>query len=498
MNEERPLASLMRSCAPVWSGDPGVRVGGVAYDSRRVRPGDVFVAIAGLRADGTAFVPEALERGARAVVSERPRPAGLDVAWARVRSARTALACLACAWHDEPSHRLTVAGVTGTNGKTTVTALLESLLATRGPCGRWSTTLVRYGSIEHCTPRTTPEAPELQAALAGMVAAGSWAAAIEVSSHALALERVAGTRFTAAAFTNLSPDHLDFHLDMRRYLDVKARLFEGLAGDAPAAINLSDAHGPELARRSGGRVLGYGWAATSPGAAYAIEELVPAPDGSRIRLRTPDGDLELASRLLGRANAENVVAAVALALELGIGRDQAQQAVAAFTGVPGRLERIDEGQPFDVLVDFAHTPGALEAALDAARSVTAGELVVVFGCGGDRDRAKRPAMGAVAARLADLTIVTSDNPRSEDPEAIIEQILAGASGGDRARVRAETDRARAIGLAIDAARPGDCVLIAGKGHEREQVFADRTVAFDDREVARGAIRAARRHGGLVS
>ncbi len=489
MGHKLRLDELLEGCEATFAGDPAIEVTGIAYDSRQVAPGHVFVAIPGFVHDGADFVPEALQRGAAAVVSEcRPPDVGgsADAAtWARVASARGALATMACRWHHDPSHSLTVVAVTGTNGKTTVTALLEAIFACRGPAGRWSTTQVRIAGNSTPTPRTTPEAPELQAAMASMIEAGCSTAVIEVSSHALRLDRVTGTRFAAAAFTNLSPDHLDFHRDMDDYLDAKATLFESLPSSAPAVLNIGDPAALRLTKRTSGRSVTYGWdsdAGTSPD--YAIIRFDSTPGHSTLQLRTPVGERSIETSLFGRANAENIAAAAATAMELGVSLDEVCRGVSKFRGEPGRLQPVEEGQPFRVLVDFAHTPAALEAALEAVRGVTAaGRVILVFGCGGDRDRSKRPVMGAIAASGSSIAVVTSDNPRSEDPDAIISQIVDGIGADPHAEVHVEADRAAAIGLALEMAAPGDCVLLAGKGHETLQISRDGAAAFDDAAIA---------------
>jgi UDP-N-acetylmuramoyl-L-alanyl-D-glutamate--2,6-diaminopimelate ligase len=490
METTRRLVDLLGSRAVAVDGDIGVEVTGVAYDSRRVEPGFVFVAVPGFVHDGAKFIPEAVARGATAVVTEREIAAsatGLQCT-VRVDSARRTLAALAARWYDNPSQQLNVAGVTGTNGKTTVTALLEGMFTDEAPSGRWSTTQVRIAGRSAPTPRTTPEAIELQAALSEMLEAGCRNVVIEVSSHALRLHRTDQTRFAAATFTNLSPDHLDFHRDMEDYFDAKAGLFEGLAADAPAIINLSDPYGRRLAGRSAGRVVGYGWEDVA-NATYRILEFDSSPAGSLLTLDTPAGRLALRTPLFGRANAENLAAAVATATELGASAGRVEAVAAGFRGEAGRLQMLENGGEFSVLVDFAHTPGALEAALEAARSIVDdGRVIVVFGRGGDRDRNKRPMMGTVAVNAADEVIVTSDNPRSEDPEAIIEDILSGIAASERSRVVVESERAPAIRRAVTDARPGDCVLIAGKGHETVQIFAEHTVPFDDVRVATQALR----------
>ncbi|HJO04024.1 MAG TPA: UDP-N-acetylmuramoyl-L-alanyl-D-glutamate--2,6-diaminopimelate ligase [Acidobacteriota bacterium] len=489
MGQQLRLDELLDGCAAKFVGNAAIDVTGISYDSRCVEPGHVFVAIPGFVHDGLEFVPEALRRGAVAIVSERPSSSLKDRApactWAQVDSTRSALAALACRWHGAPSEHLVVVGVTGTNGKTTVTALLEAIFADRAPVGRWSTTQVRIAGASSPTPRTTPEAPELQAAMAEMLDAGCWAAIIEVSSHALRLHRVAGTRFAAATFTNLSPDHLDFHHDMDDYLDAKAKLFETLPADAPAVLNAADPVAPRLAARSSGRTVTYGWAGEDGATPdYCLDRFDSRPTGSRLHLTTPTSAGCIETPLFGRANAENIGAAVATAMELGFSFDTVCKAASSFRGEPGRLQAVDAGQAFHVLVDFAHTPGAIQAALEAVRSIVdKGRVIVVFGCGGDRDRTKRALMGKIAANAADVAVVTSDNPRGEDPDAIIDEIVAGIGATPHADVHVEADRAKAIDLALSLAVPGDCVLIAGKGHETQQIFRDRVIPFDDVEVA---------------
>ncbi len=522
MKTRHTLSSLLSGFAASYSGDAEIEVTGIAYDSRQVEHGDVFVAVPGFVHDGLRFVPDAVAAGAVAVVAEAD-PSGADIpsppqAWARVDNARAVLGPMADAFYGHPSGDLTVVGITGTNGKTTVTALLEAILAAKGPTGRWSTTTVSVAGEPYPAHRTTPEGPELQAVLRRMVEAGCWAAAIEVSSHALALHRVDGTEYAAAVFTNLSTDHLDFHADMDEYLDAKALLFERLPADGVAVLNVHDPASAKLAERTRARVVGYGWKESEPVSirdALALEDhdeslnelvertlrrarqepVIDVPtywvrnwgylgNGSKLQLSTPRGDLDFRSPLFGPANAENLAAAIALALEIGLSADDIAEPIAAFRGAKGRFQRLVEGQPFGVLVDFAHTPDALQAALAAARDLAgAHRVLVVFGCGGDRDKGKRPLMGKIAAEAADQALITSDNPRSEDPDAIIDDIVAGIPEDAGAQVQRDTDRRAAIELALARARPGDCVLIAGKGHETEQVFADRTIDFDDAGIA---------------
>jgi UDP-N-acetylmuramoyl-L-alanyl-D-glutamate--2,6-diaminopimelate ligase len=512
---------MLAGCEASYSGPSDEPITGVAYDSRQVVPGDAFVAIPGFVHDGVVFAAQAVAAGAVAVVAEVGPEAlsssPLPRTWAHVSDARLALALMANRFFDSPSKKLDVVGITGTNGKTTVTALLESLLSWHGPVGRWSTTVVSIGGHQSAAQRTTPEAVDLQRALSDMVEAGCCAAAIEVSSHALALKRVEGIDFAAAVFTNLSPDHLDFHHDLDDYLDAKAILFEKLDATSVAVLNADEPSAGSLAERAGGRVVSYGWdpekrnlapvlssrdvghlsvgvdGVRTPPAFASAPPLAPSyvirgwdrtSRGSRLRLDTPAGMIESESPLFGPTNAENLAAGIATAIELGCPASQVAALVGSFPGPRGRLQRIEAGQPFVVLVDYAHTPAALEAALAAARSlVTGGRVIVIFGCGGDRDRAKRPMMGDVASSRADYVLITTDNPRSEDPGAIIRDIEAGVPAGAAATVDSEIDRLRAIERALDMAEPGDCVLLAGKGHETEQVFADKVIEHDDRQIA---------------
>ncbi len=479
----------------------------VTWDSRQSSPGSVFVALRGLRADGGAFVRDAVTRGAVAVVSEAPPPAGLEVPWLTVADARLALAVLAAAIEGRPSEALTLVGITGTNGKTTTSYLLASIFEAAGVvCGRIGTVGHRIGGREIETARTTPEAPELQRLLRDMVSAGCGACVMEVSSHALALRRADHLHFAAAIFTNLTRDHLDFHGDMEQYFVAKRRLFE-LLPDAGAGItNLDDRRGAEFA------------AATRRPVTYAIDaaaDVRPGPltfslDGLSFDVRTPRGSLRLRSKLVGRPNAYNILAAVAAAVSLDVPFGAIEAGIAELTDVPGRFQVVsDRADEVRVVVDYAHTDDALKNLLETARPLATGRIITVFGCGGDRDKSKRPLMGAVAARLSDLVIVTSDNPRSEDPEQIIEDIKRGivmpadrmpprGQGGPKATAcLAITDRKAAIERAVRDARPGDLVLIAGKGHEKYQAVGDTVTPFDDVEVAR-AMLARRRSRSKVS
>jgi len=464
-------------------GDPRTEIASVTHDSRAVGPGDLFCCVVGSTADGHDHAPAAVAAGAAALLVERPL--GLGVPEARVASVRAAMGPVAAVALGNPSSKLAVLGVTGTNGKTTTTWLLEGIARAAGiRPGVIGTIGARIDGVDVPGERTTPEATELQALLARMVDAGVGLAAIEVSSHALVMHRVDGTRFAAACFTNLSHDHLDFHAGLDDYFEAKARLFDPALTGA-AATNLDDAHGAEIARRAeaaGLTVLGFGL--DTAGAAVRAEGLEASPAGNRFRLVTPYGSAEVHSPLVGRFNAANALAAAATALAAGLGVDAVAAGLSAPVVVPGRMERVEAGQAFPVLVDYAHTPDGLEQVLRAVRPLVGpgGRLVVVFGAGGDRDRAKRPAMGRAAAGLADVLVVTSDNPRSEDPLAIIEDVVAGIPSGVAPVV--VPDRREAIRQALAGRAPGDVVVVAGKGHEQGQTTAGITVPFDDRVVAR--------------
>ena len=471
-------------------------VSSIAYDSRKVRAGAVFVALRGVHADGTAFAREAISRGAIAALSESAAPADVRVAWVRVPDARMALAALAAIFHGDPSERLVLVGITGTNGKTTTSYLLASVFEAAGiTCGRIGTVGYRIGRREIEAERTTPEAPELQAMMRDMVAQGCGACVMEVSSHALALKRVDYLRFAAAIFTNLTRDHLDFHRNMEDYFAAKRRLFELLPEGAVAIVNLDDRRGADLTRTVK-RAITY---AIDAAADVRPANLKSTLDGLGFDVATPRGPLHVESRLVGRANAYNILATVAAAVALDLPVKAIERGIAGLAAVPGRFQVVSDARDdVRVVVDYAHTDDALKNLLETARPLATGRIVTVFGCGGDRDRSKRPLMGAVAARLSDLVILTSDNPRSEDPADIIDQIKRGIVSpddrGGRGRTRsgeprcvAIVDRREAIERAVRDATPGDLILIAGKGHERYQVIGERVLPFDDVDVARTAL-----------
>jgi UDP-N-acetylmuramoyl-L-alanyl-D-glutamate--2,6-diaminopimelate ligase len=454
-----------------------VEISDLAYDTRSVTPGALFFCVPGERHDGHAFARDAVGRGAAALVVEHALP--LDVPQVIVADARAAMPRAAVAFFGDPTAELAIAGVTGTTGKTTTTYLLFAILAAaeRRP-GLLGTIESRVGGERRPAVRTTPEAIDLQRAFREMLDAGDRSCALEATSHGSELGRLDGVRFAALAFTNLGQDHLDFHGTLERYYDAKRRLF--VERRPPAAVNVGDEHGRGLAGELRGlgheQLLTFGFA---DDADVRPEALELDANGARFRA----AGLELRTSLRGRFNVENALAAIAVARLLHVEDDAIVRGVADVTGVPGRFETVDEGQPFTVVVDYSHKPDALENVLRTARDLTRNRLLVVFGCGGDRDRAKRPLMGRIATELADVAIVTSDNPRSEDPEAIIAEVLRGADGAE-----VERDRRAAIERALGLAESGDVVVIAGKGHEQGQEFADRTLPFDDREVARETLR----------
>jgi UDP-N-acetylmuramoyl-L-alanyl-D-glutamate--2,6-diaminopimelate ligase len=461
-------------------GDGSVEVEELVYDNRRVEPGALFFCVRGSRADGHEFAGAAVEAGAAGLVVERELDLG--VPQVVVADARAAMAPLAARFWGDPTAELKVVGVTGTNGKTTTAFLVREILEAAGVrCGLLGTVKQVIGGVEAAAERTTPEAIDLQAGFRRMLDGGDRVCAMEVSSHALALHRADAVHFEVAVFTNLSQDHLDFHADMGDYFQAKRRLFE--AGPRTAIVNVDDEYGVRLADEFEClRVSTQGWKAD-----FGAEDVSFDAHGSHLTIRHPGGTVAVRTRLPGHFNVANALAAFAAARALGVEADAAAAGLAQASPPPGRFEPVDEHQPFAVLVDYAHTPDSLENVLRAARRLTEGRVISVFGAGGDRDRAKRPLMGRAAAELSDLAVVTSDNPRSEQPRAIVEEILAGIGKGEEVEV--ELDRRAAIELALSQAREGDTVVIAGKGHEQGQEFEDgRRVPFDDREVAREELR----------
>ena len=480
------LSELLKGCSWVAAGaggDPEIR--GLCFDSRRAARGDLFVAIKGHRADGHDHAAEAVRAGASAVLAERPLPLSVPVAVAS--AVDPILSPLSAKFYGRPSETMTVVGVTGTSGKTTVSYMLEKILSAAGhPTGVIGTVEYRWAGKRESAPNTTPMAGDVQRLLAAMKADGVTHVVLEASSHALALGRVADVVFSVGVFTNLTPEHLDFHKDMDGYFDAKARLFE-MVGRSPrsrgAAINADDPAGERMRGRAKSRILMYGLEKPADVSARLVRA---DPGGSVFELETPAGTTEARLPLVGRYNISNALAAASAAIILDVRLETVRDALAGMPGVPGRLERVPwpgREAPFSVFVDYAHKEDALRNVLETLRPLTSGRILVLFGCGGDRDKGKRPRMGELAVRLADRVVITSDNPRSEDPAQIVSEIEAGARrAGDRFEV--VVDRAEAIARIIRQARKGDVVLLAGKGHETYQIFKDHSEEFDDRVVAR--------------
>jgi UDP-N-acetylmuramoyl-L-alanyl-D-glutamate--2,6-diaminopimelate ligase len=473
-------------------GNLDLAVTGITDDSRAVTQGSLFVAVKGERVDGHDFVQNAKHAGAAAVVAQRSVETG-SLPYVRVSDSRKALGFLGSRFHGDPTARLTMVGVTGTNGKTTTTYLCKALLEGIGRrVGLIGTVAYQIGSETIPASHTTPGALELQQLLAKMTQHGLNAAVMEVSSHALALDRTVGCEYDIAVFTNLTQDHLDFHADMEDYFQAKLRLFTGLAdGRKPgkrAIINLDDPYGVRIRAVCPVPVWGY---ALSNQAELKAEQLRLSPNGTTFTAATPVGTFPVESRLVGEHNVYNLLGAIGVALHAGATPAHVQQAVAEVENVPGRFERVFAGQDFTVVVDYAHTEDALVRLLTAAQAVKTHRIITVFGCGGDRDRGKRPKMGRAAVEQSDVVILTSDNPRTEDPMAILREVEVGVREALQRRshvaYRMIPDRQEAIGAAISEARPGDMVLIAGKGHEDYQIIGTKKFHFDDREVAREAI-----------
>jgi UDP-N-acetylmuramoyl-L-alanyl-D-glutamate--2,6-diaminopimelate ligase len=477
--------------AEVLSQSGDASVAGVAYDSRRVKPGYLFVAMQGETSDGNQFIDRAIAAGAVAVVTdsetELARP---GVAWARVPHGRRALARLSANFYKRPAERLAITGITGTNGKSTTTFLLESILQAAGRKN------LLVGTVEYHVagkvlpaPHTTPESLELNQMLAEGLGQGATEAVMEVSSHALAQQRVFAIPFDVAVFTNLTRDHLDYHLTMEEYFDAKRILFEGCGTEPPrvSVINIDDEYGVKLAavsKKAGSKVFSYGWTAGD----FHAENVQITSRGTRFDMATPHGPIAIFSPLLGKVNVYNILAAAGAAFARDCSAKEISAGVADLIRVPGRFERVDCGQPFTVVVDYAHTDDALRNLTALAREFVTqagqkGRVITVFGCGGDRDRAKRPLMGEAAGKGSEFAVLTSDNPRSEDPLTIMNDAVVGLQRSG-AKYVMEPDRRAAIGVAIGEARPGDIVLIAGKGHEKVQVSRTGSIPFDDLEVAR--------------
>jgi UDP-N-acetylmuramoyl-L-alanyl-D-glutamate--2,6-diaminopimelate ligase len=488
----RPLESRLEVMER--RGDQGVVITGVTDDSRAVGPGTLFVAVKGERADGHDYLGAAVKQGAGAVVVQQG--ASIFLPTVRVKDSRRALGLLGSQFHGYPTAQLRMVGVTGTNGKTTTTYVCKSLLESCGRrVGLIGTVAYLIGDEIIPASHTTPGAIELQGLFARMVRAGLDGVVMEVSSHALALDRTAGAEFDVAVFTNLTQDHLDFHGTMDEYFRAKLRLFSNLglegrkAGEKRAIVNLDDPRGDAVRAACSVPVWTYG---IQRKADLQAHDVSLTPRGTTFRLNTPKGSIVIKSNLVGEHNVYNLLAAIGVALHEGMAVEQIQAGIADVANVPGRFERVEEGQDFAVVVDYAHTDDALARLLTAAQALRTGRIITVFGCGGDRDRTKRPKMGRVAVRFSDVVILTSDNPRTEDPAGILAEVEVGVKEALKERPEVDyvlvADRRLAIERAIREARTGDIVLIAGKGHEDYQIIGTKKFHFDDREVAREAIR----------
>ena len=482
----RNLMSILDSLQVFNFSDRNVT--GIASDSRQVTPGVVFVAIKGPSDDGHKYIFDAISRGATVIVAQETVNVPADICLIVAPNSRHALAVMADIFYDHPSGKVKVVGVTGTNGKTTVTYLVRSILQIAGKkAGLIGTINYEMAGRVIPAPNTTPGALDMQRYLAEMASSGSEYAVMEVSSHALDQYRVDAVDFACAIFTNITPEHLDYHQTFESYLTAKAKLFRYLPRGAVAVLNADDPHSTTLAGRTEGAVVWYGVEKPAP---YSAELISMGLDGASIRLKMPSGDADVHTSLIGIHNLYNILAAATAATSLGATLEEAAAGILALEGVPGRLERIKEARAFTAFVDYAHTDDGLKKVLAALKPLADGRLIVVFGCGGDRDRAKRPRMGKVAQELADVVLVTSDNPRSEDPVAIINEILAGTQPSQSIYV--EPDRKKAIEAACRLAGPDDVVLVAGKGHETYQKFKDTVIPFDDRAVIRDFVRSERR------
>jgi UDP-N-acetylmuramoyl-L-alanyl-D-glutamate--2,6-diaminopimelate ligase len=480
------LAEIIKTVKPLAVEGPlDQEISGITYDSRRVMPGNLFVAFRGERTDGHRFVEAAIDRGAAAVVLERDTGFNPRATRIKVSDSRRSMAQVSAQFYNHPSQSLQVVGITGTNGKTTTAFMVRAIMEAAGfPCGLLGTVQYQIGQRVIPATRTTPESVEIQEMMSEMLRAGCGGVSMEVSSHALDQSRVAEVDFDVAVFTNLSQDHLDYHRTMKNYFESKVKLFSALGTvrkAGRAVVNADDAYGRELIKRLGGdrAVLSYG---VSSAAVVRAEDVRVSAEGSYFVVHTPRGSIPMSLPLIGRFNVSNALAAIGVSLTLGIDLSTIEAALAEFRPVPGRVEAVDVDDEFRVFIDYAHTADALRNVLVTVGELTRGRLIVVFGCGGDRDKGKRKPMGQTACELADFSILTNDNPRTEDPREILKQSEEGFPAGARSRYQIIEDRREAIARALDIARPGDSVLIAGKGHETYQEFADTVVPFNDRRV----------------
>ena len=471
----------------------------IAYDSRKVKPGSLFVAVRGFHSDGHQFISQAVQQGAIAVVAERELP--VDAPLVTVEDSRKALALLADAFYLQPSQRLKLLGITGTNGKTTTTYLVKSIIEAAGhKTGLLGTIDYRIGDRVYPAPNTTPESLDLQRLLSEMAECGADYCVMEVSSHALTLGRTAGCVFTGAAFTNLTQDHLDFHTTMDAYYQAKLLLFTGLSSGAWAIINIDDARGVEITRKTRAQVITTGFSEQAN--VRPLGTIRHGIAGLSFDAVSPSGTVPVESALVGRHNVYNILTAIGIGASLGLSAEVIGRGLKNMKAVPGRMEKVDNGQPYGVIVDYAHTEDALVRLLEAVREIATKRVITVFGCGGDRDRTKRPSMGRAAIAGSDCVIVTSDNPRAEEPLSIIRDIEVGMAGlgrklngnagqheaGEKTPYYVIPDRHEAVAMAIRMAKPGDVVVLAGKGHEDYQIVGEQRIRFDDREIAREEIR----------
>ena len=484
------LPDLLKGVQTVSPPAPAdLEIQNLACHSGKAQPGTIFFALHGAKADGNKYIADAISRGASAIASGEPRPADLPqaVAWIQVREPRKALAIAAANFYGHPAEALELVGVTGTNGKTTVTHLVDAILKAAGAeTGLFGTIAYHTPRGDYPAPNTTPESVDLHGFLAEIREVGGKYAVLEASSHALCMDRLWGCHFAVAVFTNLTREHMDYHKTFEDYFAAKRRLFEGTGAGAPdyAILNVDDPYGPRL-KGFAQKTLTY---ALQEPADITARKFSLSLTGLSFTALTPAGKMSIQSPLVGKINVYNILAAVGVALALGVEADAIEAGVHSLESVAGRFERIELGQPFLVIVDYAHTDDALENLIRTARELNPkGRIITLFGCGGEKDRTKRPVMGEVTGRLSELTVLSSDNPRSEDPLKIISDIVVGLQKTN-GRYLIEPDREKAIGMAFDEARAGDIVLLAGKGHENYQILADQTLEFDDRKVARRALR----------
>ncbi|MFA5334526.1 MAG: UDP-N-acetylmuramoyl-L-alanyl-D-glutamate--2,6-diaminopimelate ligase [Candidatus Omnitrophota bacterium] len=479
MKLKEVLKGIEYKDASVFPAGEDMEIRGISCDSKNTADGYLFVAVPGVSSDGHKYINEAVDRGAVAVLMEKDVVVPDHVARIFVRNSREALPRIANEFFGRPANGLTCIGITGTNGKTTISYLMDSIISAAGhKAGIIGTISYRIGGRVIPATNTTPGPVDLYGFMGEMVKGGSDHLVMEVSSHALDQNRTGGISFSAAIFTNLTGDHLDYHKTMEEYFRAKSRLFSNLNDSAQAVINIDDEWGRKLIKVSGGRVVTYG---TKLVADFLATDIELSLDGTRFTVNYPGGRFAIVSALIGMHNVYNMVSAAACGISLGFSPEEVKRGIEKLRAVPGRLEPVECGQPFKVFVDYAHTDDALSNVLSALKPLIKKKIIVVFGCGGDRDRTKRPRMGKVAGDTADFVYVTSDNPRSEEPEAIAAMITEGMKGKN---YKVILDRAQAIREALSGAGEGDCVLIAGKGHEAYQVLKNTTISFDDREVAR--------------